>query len=395
MKIHIHDFSGHPFQFELSAKFAEAGYIVCHSYCDDFVTGKSSFRSLNKSDNLSIRAISLHTLFPKYSYLKRVIYEIRFALKLAKYNKQGKYDLIIISNLPLISEFILYLLLPTTKKVLWHQDIYSLAMNSYIKKKIGSVAKPLSILISEIERYIVRNSSKVIAISEAFTTQYQRWNIPESRYTVIENWAANSDFYPVQEIDDSILVKYDLKNLRPLIYAGTLGLKHNMKLLKLLEKELNKEVADFIIIVISSKASLTKLKESIDDNQKFLLLDFRPIEELKHIFSKCEWGIAMLEDEASAYSVPSKVLSYIGCGLPVIALMQRENLASRIVMDCAGQVFNPTENGVKLAVETIRKLSPSERNHIKQKCIDYRNKHFDIGSKYLEFIKALDIKASG
>ena len=40
MRILVHDYSGHPFQVELSRELARRGHEVTHSYCPGWVSGK-------------------------------------------------------------------------------------------------------------------------------------------------------------------------------------------------------------------------------------------------------------------------------------------------------------------------------------------------------------------
>ena len=51
--------------------------------------------------------------------------------------------------------------------------------------------------------------------------------------------------------------------------------------------------------------------------------------------------IGILDDEAGVFSVPSKVLSYLCSGRPILLCAPAENLASRIVLEAeAGAVYS-------------------------------------------------------
>ncbi len=52
----------------------------------------------------------------------------------------------------------------------------------------------------------------------------------------------------------------------------------------------------------------------------------------------------MLEQDAAAFSVPSKVLSYLCAGKPILAAIPSANLASRIIRSAgAGKVVEPSQ----------------------------------------------------
>ena len=54
MRVLVHDFSGHPFQVELSRELARRGHEVTHSYCPAWVSGKGS--PLEAEPGVAVRA---------------------------------------------------------------------------------------------------------------------------------------------------------------------------------------------------------------------------------------------------------------------------------------------------------------------------------------------------
>ena len=48
--------------------------------------------------------------------------------------------------------------------------------------------------------------------------------------------------------------------------------------------------------------------------------------------------VVLLEQDAGEFSVPSKTLSYLAAGRPVLGLMPPENLAAQLVLDAGGFV---------------------------------------------------------
>ena len=50
MRILVHDYSGHPFQVELSRELARRGHEVTHSYCEAYVSGKGHLERRARRD---------------------------------------------------------------------------------------------------------------------------------------------------------------------------------------------------------------------------------------------------------------------------------------------------------------------------------------------------------
>ena len=68
MKVLVHDFSGHPFQAELSRTLAAIGHTVEHVYSEEYVSGKGHL-TLQPDDakTLTFRGIRMGAPFKKYS----------------------------------------------------------------------------------------------------------------------------------------------------------------------------------------------------------------------------------------------------------------------------------------------------------------------------------------
>jgi hypothetical protein len=66
--------------------------------------------------------------------------------------------------------------------------------------------------------------------------------------------------------------------------------------------------------------------------------------------------VVLLEQDAGAFSVPSKTLSYLCAGRPVLGLMPAENLAATLVTQADGLVLPPTDESLPVAAEWVREV---------------------------------------
>ena len=83
------------------------------------------------------------------------------------------------------------------------------------------------------------------------------------------------------------------------------------------------------------------------------LLPFQPYERLSEVLGSGDVLVVLLEQEAGAFSVPSKTLSYLCAGRPVLGLMPGENLASSLVTQAGGLVLPPTDGSLAEAAAWI------------------------------------------
>ena len=104
--------------------------------------------------------------------------------------------------------------------------------------------------------------------------------------------------------------------------------------------------ADTRVVVISEGAATEWLRQEKErlGLTNLLILKFQPFNLLPDIFGTADVLLAILERDAGAFSVPSKVLTYLCAGRPLLLSVPTENLAARIVQaQAAGLVVAPEE----------------------------------------------------
>src|SRR5690349_10728228 len=67
MRLNVHDFSGHPFQVQLSRALASAGHDVLHGYSSQFVTGHGRLH-VTSEDAPTLRIEGLTAAVPMIKY---------------------------------------------------------------------------------------------------------------------------------------------------------------------------------------------------------------------------------------------------------------------------------------------------------------------------------------
>ena len=93
-----------------------------------------------------------------------------------------------------------------------------------------------------------------------------------------------------------------------------------------------------------------KTERSLDN---LLLLDFQDYADLPAMLAGATLVLAILEPFAGVLSVPSKVLTYLCAGRPILAAMPPENLAARLIAAAgAGIVIPPTDEAAFVAAAT-------------------------------------------
>lgn len=362
MEVIVHDFSGHPFQAELSRKLAGRGHTVEHVSAGQYVSGKGHLEHQDGDPTtLTFSSITLDQPFKKYSPLARLRWERTYARTWIERLRTSRADVVVACNLPLFS---MYLFARHAKRaglpyVMWHQDIYSSGLSSELHRKLpGLLARLGSRVFERMEAYCARHAQHVVAIGEAFRTVYPSWKVKPENVSVIPNWAPLDKIFPVERDNARTADLFaDEAELR-LVYAGTLGRKHNPRLLIDLLNTVRADGIEAALAVVSEGEAADDLIEiARAESLPVRVLPFQPAASLPDVLGSADVLVALLEPDATTFSIPSKVLSYMAAGRPVLGLMPADNPAAVDIQESGGFVAEPTDVGAKAGAGWLAELS--------------------------------------
>jgi colanic acid biosynthesis glycosyl transferase WcaI len=122
-------------------------------------------------------------------------------------------------------------------------------------------------------------------------------------------------------------------------------MKHNPGLLLALAKMLDQQQAGEVLIVSEGPGVEWLRKEADAQGVRSLrFAGFQPFEAVADVMGSADVLVAVLEPDAGAFSVPSKVLSYLCASRPVLAAMPLDNLAAELILTrSAGRVVAPSD----------------------------------------------------
>ena len=353
-RVLVHDFAGHPFQIDLSRELARRGHTVQHVYCGSYASGKGRFDA-GDDPGLSVVAVPAGESFARYSPLRRVSQEASYGRRFTRVAAAFRPDVILACNVPLVAKSVVasWCRREGVPWVFWLQDLHSVAMAAEAEKRAGRLGRQVGSGFEALERRLARQADGVVPITEDFSAILQTWGVRHDRCTVIENWAPLADL-PIRHRDNGWRAEHGLGDRFVYLYTGTLGLKHRPELLY----RLADQRPDAEVVVVSEGMGERRLREMLGERPlpNLRLLPFQPIERYPDILGAADVLVALLEPTAGTFSVPSKVLSYLCAGRPVLAAIPPENLAARTIERAgAGLVVCPTdEEGFLVAAKRLR-----------------------------------------
>ena len=377
----MHDFAGHPFQAELSNELAESGFTLVHSFFGHVGPTKALAEDVYGNGRIEFQKIALKQEYEVHNLPKRILFELKLAGKLLSIHYRFRPHVTIYANTPLIAATVFRFFVPKSDFILWHQDIFSKAIGMRFNSgtKDRSISQRLQIYVVEIlERRLVRKSNQVICISDAFLSVYDKWLVDPNKVSMIENWA------PLNQIQFDPKIRSTRSKFK-LIYAGTLGLKHNPHLLIQLIEEMGKMSIEGELVIISEGDGANYLKNKTNLNNSISVIGYVSIADLNQKLADADIAFMLLEEGASEFSVPSKTYSYLAAGKCVVAFAPKGNAASLAIAKAGGFVFTPDMEGVMKAARLIFSLSKEEILKIELQARNYAELNFNVANKMILF----------
>mgnify|MGYP002631501006 CR=1 FL=1 len=380
MTVLINDYAGHNFTIQLARELSlRLGYKVFYTYFGSDISPKGNLNT--RQNDLEIKSIVLNGKFNKYSFVKRRKQELEFGRQLAKYVNLVKPDVVISANTPLEVNRLIQkkCAADNTKFILWLQDIISIAAKTILKKKLGVLSFPVTEYYSYLEKLILRKSDRIITISEDFVEILEGWGVRSEGVSVIPNWSDVKAVYPFDK-KNRWSEHYGLDKTFCVMYSGTLGLKHNPNLFIELSRDL-KSHKDIKLVIITEGVGARILDDFIKRENVYNLirLDYQPINELSLVLGTSDVLIAILEESASKYSVPSKILTYMCAGRPILAVIPNQNLSFKLVTEnnCGIGVKLNSSKSILDEIFNLKK-SKSIRENMGQNGRKFAQDTFDI-----------------
>ena len=368
MRILVNDFGGYPFPAQLSGELARRGHDVTHSWCGSLVDTPASARSIVETthDERTPEFVPLDLGEPldKYRYVKRYRQERAYGRLSAALIEDRRPDVVLAANVPLDAQ---RRMLRTSRRlgvpfVFWLQDLIGPATENLLAGRLPVTGRAVGRYYTRVEARLLRQSAAVVPITDAFRPYLERCGVDGHRITTVENWAPLPQL-PVRPKDNPWSAEHGLVDQFVFAYTGALGMKQDPDLLLDLAEHFGGQ-AGVRIVVHSGGPELEHLRARASTRglENLNLHGFAPWRQLPDVLGTADVALASIHHDAGRYSVPSKVLSYLCAGRPLLISVPAANLSATIVRRAqAGIAVEPGDTRAFLAAADRLFDEPDER----------------------------------
>lgn len=313
---------------------------------------------------------------PQSSLMGRIRESFSFGRSCSEYIAKHHEEIALIyaNTWPMGSQ---YRLVKTAKKygipVAMHiQDVYPESLTNKMPVLVGGL---LRALILPMDKYILRNSDKVIAISEKMkdylcTTR----GIDTGRCSVVINWQDETEFLEYQEntIPES-------RDKFTFMYMGNIGPVAGVDLL--IDAFEAAQLNGARLVIAGSGSMKEALREKAKNNQNIEFRDV-PNGKVPEIQSKADVMMLPIKKGAASSSIPSKLPAYMFSAKPIIGSMDEDSdTASAIKGAKCGVVIEP-EN-LKALATVMKEIAVKDKTELESmglKGQEFALAHFSKGA---------------
>jgi colanic acid biosynthesis glycosyl transferase WcaI len=321
-------------------------------------------------------------------HINRLLENITFGMSSAwSAWRAGRPDVMIVETWPIFAMLFPLLLakwwgLPLLYYV---QDVYPEAA-----ERIGLISSTglMPHLCRALDAWICLCSTKTLVISEATRDLLAATRrVPPERFTVIPNWVDAAAFVP-KPIDNSWRREQGIPSETFVaIFGGTLGNVSGVEILVEVAEQLRHR-RDVLIICVGEGIR----KQQMVDRSRLLglenirFLPFQPRDRVPEVQGAANATLLTMQPNASDASVPSKLVSYMAAGRPVICAAPPTTAVAQIVVESAAGVVTESGDAAALA-QAIEYLAsrPAEAERMGRNARAYFERHMTLDRAYAQF----------
>lgn len=384
MKVLVHDYGGYSFTRQLARQLARRGHQVhyVHGMFTQQVLRASPERLPEDPRHFEISGVVLSKPYNKYSLIRRWFQDIEYGRRLVETYRRFHPEVVLSANTPLDAQWKLMNASLDDGAIFihWLQDLIGIATYTILREKSKLLANTIGKYYLELEKRTAKRSHDVVVIADDFLPIIRQWRKNSSSPVhVIPNWAPLDDL-PIHAKVNAWSQQHSLDGSFNFIYSGVLGFKHNPEIFIQAAQYFSHQPGGKIVVISSGQGAEMLREQKLSLGLSNLsILDFLSHDLLPYALAAADVLVVILGKDAGKYSVPSKVLTYLCSQRPLLASIEPENHAARLIVDAeAGLVARPGDTSQFLSYAQQLFEHSEMRTSMGQRARLYAESNFDI-----------------
>lgn len=204
---------------------------------------------------------------------------------------------------------------------------------------------------------------------------------------VLNNWIGN----PPQVRCTLRINKTSLEGRKIFVYAGNMGVAQGLDIfIDLADKLRTQTNIGFLFVGRGSNVHHLKQTARARNLDNIMFFDEIAPEEIPDLYAQCTAGIVCLDPRHKSHNIPGKFLTYLQCGLPILASVNSGNdLAQIIREERIGQVCESYQIGELLQLTHALLAQIDSKENLADRCKCLFEREFRVEKAVSQITSAL------
>jgi colanic acid biosynthesis glycosyl transferase WcaI len=203
--------------------------------------------------------------------------------------------------------------------------------------------------IARLEKYCLDHATHIRILSDSFRPGLKNLDVPDSKMSLIYDWVDTNLIHPLPS-ENLFSQEHKLSDYFVALYAGNIGLSQGLEnIVKAAKLLTDQQDIKFVFVGDGSGKETLKSYVSQKQLQNISFIPFQPREKLPEVLASADISIVMLKHGIGAISLPSKILSIMASGRPIIISVDDESEAWKLIRRADAGIWVPPENPSRLA----------------------------------------------
>lgn len=242
------------------------------------------------------------------------------------------------------------------------------------------------------EKDLYAVSDKIGCMSQANVDYVQKQNpeIPKEKVEICPNAIEIIDKRITLEKKIEMRQKYGLPlDKKIFVYGGNLGKPQGIPfLIECLRAEKENDKAFFLIVGDGTEYGLLENLVNAEKPQNMRLMQRLPKEDYDDLVAACDVGMIFLDHRFTIPNFPSRLLSYMQAGLPVLACTDPNTDIGKVVSEGDFGWWCESDD-VKAFAEIVNTAVKADTTEQKRNAVKYMTDHYSVETAYDRIIESV------
>jgi colanic acid biosynthesis glycosyl transferase WcaI len=301
------------------------------------------------------------------------VFQVRAALAARRLDA----DVALVGN-PALEVFLPFVALATLKRVPTVFSVHDVYPDVGIGLGIFR-RRAVSAAVRRLEAYCVRRSAGVRILSPSFAEPMRRLGAGEGM-RLIYDWVGEDRFVSPSRCN-AFALEHKLTDRFVLLYAGNLGLSQGLEHVLGAAERLTAD-PDLLVVLVGDGAARESLERRVRNNGpgNVVFIPFQPAERVPEVLAAADVCLVPLRRGLGRGSLPSKTLSILAAGRPVLASVDKDSDVAELVRRSgAGVCVTPEDSGALASAIVSLKRDSQERERMAAAGRSFAATHHRVG----------------